>query len=66
MIRYCISCHKVFGCIKQGKKLDCDDCAENDRCISKSNVSLSHATGGVCKNCWENREMRKVSRNASY
>lgn len=66
MKRYCIACQKIFGCITGGEKYDCTSCDLTDNCIRRNDHSGSQVTGGICKDCWENRQLIKMAFKIRY
>ncbi len=59
MGRYCIVCKKFFGCVKEEVKHVCSDCRLLDGCNILHDLNLLQITGGICGNCWENRQTLK-------
>jgi hypothetical protein len=59
MGRYCIICHKLFGCIKEKVRHVCQDCESVDLCSMPDHFVMSQITGGICDHCWETRETLK-------
>lgn len=54
MKRYCIICHSMFGCIKDGVKYSCKSCPSSRSCLFLYDYSARNVTSGICETCWEN------------
>jgi len=54
MKRYCIICHSMFGCVKDGVKHSCDSCGSSRNCMFLYDSQIRNVTSGICENCWEN------------
>lgn len=54
LVRECINCKKVYGCILKGHIHRCTSCGAPDACVYRKNVNRSKAliTGGLCEYCW--------------
>ncbi|MBN1627753.1 MAG: hypothetical protein JW944_14635 [Deltaproteobacteria bacterium] len=57
MKRYCIICHSIFGCVKEGIKYSCDNCPYSQSCFYLSDPSDRNITSGICDKCWESHGM---------
>ena len=66
MKRYCIACQKIFGCLKGGEKHDCTSCDTTIHCIRRNDHPGPQVTGGICKDCWENRQLMKMALKIRY
>ncbi len=56
MIRVCVYCNEVFGCVGyDGKKWTCRQCKYSDTCGVRfvPNLPARETTGGICDWCFE-------------
>ena len=56
--RVCIFCSTHYGCWIQNVCIFCDDCNQTDACEIPITMGLD-STGGVCRECFDNRKRRK-------
>lgn len=55
LLRYCINCKKLCGCVKGSTKTFCEDCSKKDTCFIRKNFdyySKKFLTGTYCKKCF--------------
>lgn len=67
LLRVCINCHMIFGCISRGKIHRCVLCKSPcEYKLMKANVDSNiPTTGGVCRFCYSDRQKER-SKNSSF
>jgi len=65
MLRYCIRCQEIFGCVKEdGVQRECYNCQESENCPLDILYPKQDVTGGICYQCskeiiWKAHEKRR-------
>lgn len=65
MLRYCIDCKEVFGCISNGIPIVCfesesDHCTELGSCLQRIQFDPRKVTGGICNGCMTSINVRRI------
>ncbi|MDY6838484.1 MAG: hypothetical protein SWH78_10950 [Thermodesulfobacteriota bacterium] len=54
LLRKCIICHVVYGCLTSEKRSVCQQCSDDHDCKSRKCLLLlgdDYVTAGICFNC---------------
>ncbi len=64
MLRYCVRCKEIFGCVKEDKvQRECTGCREKEDCPLNTIYPREDVSGGICYPCasaiiWEEHRKR--------